>query len=178
MTRIIGASKSRRRRGFVLVSMLAAVSVALFITASSFSSVHDVGVFQLDGNAQQSVAPAGIAGDDWDNICTPLGGGCIGDGPQASHRTASTFDPDLTGTLPPVESQNATIFTTGGSKDELDIDGWSWKDSSGGLPDKDNLQHAYSARYSYETTLTAAVTTATQTTLTAPNRTTWFPETP
>ena len=38
--------------------------------------------------------------------------------------------------------------TGGGSKDPLNIDQWAWKDGAGGLPDKDNLEHGFAARYS------------------------------
>jgi hypothetical protein len=51
--------------------------------------------------------------------------------------------------------RSATIFTGGGSKDPQDINQWAWKNDPdagdvlhGGLPDKDNLLHAYAARYS------------------------------
>ena len=43
---------------------------------------------------------------------------------------------------------SSTIFTGGGSNDPQDINQWAWKDGSGGLPDKDNLLHAFAARYS------------------------------
>ena len=42
---------------------------------------------------------------------------------------------------------SASIFTGGGSKDPQDLNQWAWKDA-GGLPDKDNLRHAFAARYS------------------------------
>lgn len=34
---------------------------------------------------------------------------------------------------------NTSIFQGGGSKDDLDISNWLWKDNAGGLPAKDNL---------------------------------------
>ena len=43
---------------------------------------------------------------------------------------------------------SSSIFVGGGSKDPLDLNQWAWKDNSGGLPDKDNLLHAFAARYS------------------------------
>jgi Bacterial Ig-like domain (group 3) len=43
--------------------------------------------------------------------------------------------------------RSATIFTGGGSKDPENIPNWAWKDGAGGLPDKDNLRHAFAARY-------------------------------
>jgi hypothetical protein len=45
----------------------------------------------------------------------------------------------------------SSIFTGGGSKDPQEIDQWLWKDA-GGLPDKDNLRHAYAVRYSLPAT--------------------------
>lgn len=151
MTRVIGPTGSRRRRrllfGFVLVVAVAALSLA-----GSARAVHDYAVFQLDGNAQQSdTNPDGNTGDDWDSICPPsFGSGCSGPATVPSgNLTARTFDQD--------GAQNATIYTGGGSKDDLDIDGWQWKTDTGGLPDKDNLQQAFSARYAYSTTLTANI---------------------
>jgi hypothetical protein len=44
---------------------------------------------------------------------------------------ASTFDTD---------GANATIFTGGGSKDDLDTTNWNWK--NGSVPDKDDLSYA------------------------------------
>src|SRR4051794_37996617 len=109
MTRIIGQTGSRRRRRFLIVPILLTAVLALLLVASASPSVHDVGVFQLDGNATDAnTNPAGQLGDDWSNIFTGVGGS------QKSHRVASTFDPDVTGAVPPVESLNATIFTGGG----------------------------------------------------------------
>jgi hypothetical protein len=121
-------------------------------------------VFQLQGAPTQT---AGQPGDDWNNICTtstnnPAPNGCTGDGPQAANRVAQAFDYDLCGDLS--FAQNCTIFQGGGSKDDGDIPGWGWKDQSGGLPDKDNLEQAMAARYTYTTTLSAVVDSS-QTTL-------------
>src|SRR5207248_3498078 len=65
------------------------------------SAVH-IGVFELDGDALDN---PNVAGDDWN---TPGGGSSI----------AQAFEPDGSG--------NKTIFTGGGSKDNIDIS--SWKD--------------------------------------------------
>ena len=119
--------------------MLATALVALFAIAGA-QAVHDDGIFQLDGNAQASADPNGFGGQDWDQICLVAeGSGCTGPSGTAQARS---FQDD--------GASNATIFTGGGSKDDLDIDGWEWKDQSGGLPDKDNLTHAYAARYTAE----------------------------
>ena len=39
-----------------------------------------------------------------------------------------------------------SIFTSGGSKDDLDISSWRWKKASNIL-DKDNITNAYAAAY-------------------------------
>ena len=122
--------KKRTVRAAVLAGAVFAV-----LSVSSAQAVHDVGVFQLDRNAQTSV-PSGAAGEDWDKVCptsTPPGAvSCIG----GTTAVASTFDTD---------GANASIFTGGGSKDDLDTTNWNWKDGS--VPDKDDLSHAYAARY-------------------------------
>lgn len=82
--------------------------------------------FELDGNAVVE------SSDDWANTVPPPPG-------AGSAALASTFVAD--------GSSNATIFTTGGSKDINDINQWQWKDQLGGLPDKDNLTNAYAAAY-------------------------------
>jgi hypothetical protein len=133
-TRILGPKGPRRRRRFLFVPVLVATALALLYITSA-QAVHDVGVFQLDRNAQTSV-PAGALGEDWDKVCpasTPPGAvSCLG----GTTAVASTFDTD---------GANATIFTGGGSKDDLDTTNWNWK--NGSVPDKDNLAHAYAARY-------------------------------
>jgi hypothetical protein len=135
-TRILGPRGGRRRRRFLFLLLPALAAAALgLLYVTGAQAVHDVGVFQLDRNAQTSV-PSGAAGEDWDMVCppsTPPGAAsCIG----GTNAVASTFDTD---------AANATIFTGGGSKDDLDTTNWNWKDGS--VPDKDDLAHAYAARY-------------------------------
>lgn len=101
---------------------LAAVifTISLFGAAVTLA-VHDDGAFELDRNAASSSAP----GEDWDAV-------------HAGTDTAdsSTFVNDGIG---------PTIFTGGGSKDDLNTTGWKHK--SGQTPDKDELLNAYAARY-------------------------------
>lgn len=175
MTRIVGPTGSRRRRRFLLVPMLLIAVTALFWIGSAQSSVHDIAVFQLDGNASSAdQGPLNYPGDDWDNICTNtapnVAGGCIGGGDTA-HRVGSGFDYDQHAAGPAgsgvsacpstptvyAPGNNCTTFTGGGSKDDGNINGWAWNDGSGGLPDKDNLEQGFSARYTYSTTLTAPI---------------------
>ncbi|MGH2793967.1 MAG: hypothetical protein ACRDKG_06645 [Actinomycetota bacterium] len=126
--------------GAILLAL--ALIIALNGTAAA---VHDVGVFQLDGNAQTTVQSTPSASEDWDLICKAHPSTCtfkagypVPAGSTAAVASSHVNDGSLT----------ATIFTGGGSKDPEDISAWRWKDEAGGLPDKDNLLHAYAARYS------------------------------
>ncbi|MBA2383845.1 MAG: hypothetical protein H0V68_04175, partial [Actinobacteria bacterium] len=106
--------------------------IALFWIAGA-QAVHDDGLFELDGNAIDNPL---LNGDDWQNICpatTPPGdASCTG----ANSAQASLFVTD---------GANASIFTGGGSKDDLDIT--QWRHTDGSVPDKDDLLHAFAARY-------------------------------
>jgi hypothetical protein len=85
-------------------------------------AVHELGVFELDGDAADD---AGVDGDDWQNIY---------DKTDSSNAT--------TGVL--ADPSPLSIFT-GGRKDIQDITQWSHKDGS--VPDKDDLTNAYAAAY-------------------------------
>src|SRR5262245_9677116 len=104
--------------GAVVVVLVASVALVAVPTLQ----------FELEGNAVVDNAPS----DDWANTVPPPPGG-------SSEAFASTFIADGSG--------NATIFTTGGSKDINDVTQWAWKDQLGGLPDKDNITNAYAAAY-------------------------------
>src|SRR5690348_961824 len=145
--KILGPRGSKRRRRFLWVPMLAVAALAL-LTVGGAQAVHDVGVFQLEGNASTADQSNPPAAEDWDLICkanpvtvqhpdgcTFAGGYSVPAGTTTA--TATAFNTDGT---------NASIFTGGGSKDPQDLSSWNWKDGS--VPDKDNLQHAFAARYS------------------------------
>ncbi|MGH9178077.1 MAG: hypothetical protein ACRD0N_05930, partial [Acidimicrobiales bacterium] len=133
-----------------LLAAVLLVPVVLF-GPDGAEAVHGTGQFELEGNA---VNDAGIDGDDWDNVCAERNDdGVISDadlaalcgtsehtGTNGTGATAVEWTDD--GAL------NASIFTGGGSKDPEPIEKWAWKDNAGGLPDKDNLLHAFAARYS------------------------------
>ena len=129
---------SKRIKFLLGIGVIAALVIGFQVAAFA---VHDTGVFQLDGNATTDASPpAPFPGDDWDRVC---------------HQVEPTVDcgtttgaPDATATSWVSEPNRAsTIFTGGGSKDPEDIPNWAWKDGAGGLPDKDNLRHAFAARY-------------------------------
>ncbi len=81
-TRILGPTGSKKRRRFLFVPMLCIAAIALFWIGSA-QAVHELGVFQLDGNpwvfapsgtnASQpnyaSRTDAGQLPEDWDLIC-------------------------------------------------------------------------------------------------------------
>src|SRR6266550_3622924 len=125
----------RRSRNRLALALLTAVSLTVAVVVPAYA-VHDVGLFQLDRNAQTSVQSTPPAAEDWDMVCpasTPAGAvACIG----GSTAQATTFDIDVV---------NGSIFTDGGSKDDLNTTSWQWK--NGSVPDKDDLAHGYAARY-------------------------------
>src|SRR5215475_9326004 len=130
-------SSVRHRRRWLTAGAAALLAVAGVTTfgVTPAAAVHDLGVFELDGDATNGPAP----GDDWDNVCHKVLGSDCSTSNDTTGATAWSFTND--------GAQNATIFTGGGSKDPMDLSSWAWKDQSGGLPDKDNLQDSFAARY-------------------------------
>jgi hypothetical protein len=109
------------------------VLAALALGIAPVFAVHNDGVFQIDGN----VLPGDGTGDDWQTLftCTPGGEpGCT-----------DSQDGDATDRSSVVDQAPLSIFTTGGSKDELNLDQWRFKD--GNVPDKDNITNAFAAAY-------------------------------
>src|SRR5437867_1767071 len=140
MTGLMGLAPSPRARRLLVAPVLAAMLVALLVPYGALA-VHDTGAFELEGNA---VSDTSGPPDDWDRVCNQVTAGaqCASAGPTQAYGGATAVG----WTAEP--SPNSSIFTGGGSKDPIDINQWAWKDESGGLPDKDNLTHAFSARYS------------------------------
>ena len=116
---------SKRTRYLLGIGVIAALVLGWQIAAFA---VHDE-VFQLEGDA---VDNATSPPDDWENVF---------EGTSGATDTAFVTEP----------SPNSSFFTGGGSKDPQDIPNWLWKDESGGLPDKANLQHSYAAAYTVGT---------------------------
>jgi len=137
----------RRSSVWVRIAFIGLALGTLMAIASTAGAVHDTGVFQLDGNAQKSLDSNPTAVDDWDVICAANPATCTfasGYVPPSGTTSATTSAHIFDG------AQNASIFTTGGSKDPQDLSNWKWKDQTGGLPDKDNLQHSFAARYNID----------------------------
>lgn len=135
--------RSRRflkgKRTWAVLAAASAAVLAMAIAIPAAQAVHDAGVFQLDGNAQSSVQSTPPASDDWDKVCHEAAPTICPSGSNTTGATAVSFTND--------GAQNATIFTGGGSKDPSDVSSWAWKNETGGLPDKDNLQDSFAARY-------------------------------
>jgi hypothetical protein len=108
-----------------LAGVLAVLAGALVLADRVALAVHDIGVFELDGDAVNDPA---VLGDDWDTVNLGGGGGSIA-------HTGVVADP-----------APGSIFTGGGSKDPIDISSWKHKDGS--TPDKDDITNAYAAAYS------------------------------
>ena len=164
--RVVGPKGSWQRRWAMLLSLLIALGLTVVLKQTVFA-VHGTGAFQLDGDASRETNTAGVefeAVDDWDNVCyqvavAPTSQGGLNLSPaQATAKCFKYLTPPAlggptTGGATAVawsEETNAasSIFTGGGSKDPEFISEWLWKDDANNPPDKDNLIHAYAARYS------------------------------
>jgi uncharacterized repeat protein (TIGR01451 family) len=111
-------------RRFTLISIAILVIAGLTFGMARYAFAdHDIGVFELDRNAQDGAAP----GDDWDTLA--------GGGGSADAFTGILVDIGGTGTQ----------FHGGGSKDNNDIDEWLW--NPGEPLDKDDITNAYAAAY-------------------------------
>ena len=105
--------------------------VVFFVTLAL--AVNPGLVFEIDGNVFDT---AGNGIDDWNTLngdCTIPGGGSGAPGGSLARTCIASEDPPA-------------IFTTGGSKDPLDISSWRWKPADT-VPDKDTITHAFAASY-------------------------------
>src|SRR5947207_9002835 len=149
--------KQKGRRWLTALAVVSLVTGTL-VVASSALAVHDTGRFQLDGDAATSTNTANTptAVDDWDKVCfdvarksVALGGGGlnVADATALCGIGTGTTGPASESSWVSEPDTSASIFTGGGSKDPQNLNQWAWK-NAGGLPDKDNLLHAFAARYS------------------------------
>jgi hypothetical protein len=137
---VLPTSRWARRWG---VPLSLVIVLGVFIPA--VRAVHDTGLFELDGNAVSNLI------DDWDRVCYQVTGSAAcgtTTGTTGAIATAWTGDCEIGSAGIGCADANATLFVGGGSKDPQDVSAWAWKDGAGGLPDKDNLVHAFAVRYS------------------------------
>ncbi len=102
-----------------------------------FADVGNDGVFQIDGDV---VFNPTASGDDWCNLSFPGPPPFDFSGP---HGCSLSSAPAATSYVTDPAPQS--IFTGGGSKDQLDITQWRWKDGS--VPDKDDITNSFAAVY-------------------------------
>jgi hypothetical protein len=107
----------------------------MMVGAGPAFSVHDDDIFELDGNAVDSDNPSPFGGDDWDLIYENRADSCESIAGDAIAACSFTHD-----------AVNGTIFTTGGSKDEQEVE-TSWRHTNGAVPAKDDLLDAFAAQY-------------------------------
>jgi len=118
---------------------LGAVGVLTLAVAALAAGVHDLGLFELDRNA----ATAGGAqprADDWNDVYGQIA--ADGNSEGADDRCTALGAVECAFVSDP---QGTTIYTTGGSKDDLDIP--NWRHTGGNVPPKDEILNAYAAKY-------------------------------
>src|SRR6185503_12623488 len=120
--------KGRKRRLLTVIVAAAALTVGIAFLPMTAGAVHDINVFELDGNAlDDSGAPPP---DDW---------GTLFPTDTSSTDLGHSFTTDLTGS-----SDNG--FGSGLTKDTQDVPNWT-SVVSGISPEKDDILHAYAATY-------------------------------
>jgi hypothetical protein len=107
----------------------ARANVAAAPNAAPAFTVDVTSAFELDGNAVAS----GGALDDWSTLQSGAG--------SAIAKTIGTAP----GGVAIADLDGVTIYTGGGSKDDLDVPNWRYK--SGSVPPKDEITNAYAALY-------------------------------
>ena len=122
--------KSVKKKTIIGVALATAFTLTAGVT--TVFAVHDLNTFELDRNAIDSNGAA-TPPDDWDTVNLPL--------PNGAGGHAFAWSGVLSDPVP-----ESNIFTTGGSKDDNDVDQWKWKEASNIL-DKDNITNAYAAAY-------------------------------
>ena len=127
-------TRARGRRRIAAWAVLMFV-LSLLVQYASFvgtvAAVHDVGIFELDGNALDQGA---VDGDDWE------------DG------TAGAADSLFIPGSVEKDGPDATYFKGGGSKDHRNLDDWEWS-ATDVAPDKDELLDVFAAVYENGDTL-------------------------
>lgn len=159
-----GPKGSARRRWSLLLSLVLAIGASMVIKQTLFA-VHSGTPFELDHVVTNAGPPptgpganvTSQTGDDWDKVCYAETGdaSCGNTNSLAASVTATAWTADCPRDPNTGLPQNgltcgnlqATFFQGGGSKDPEPISAWAWKDDSGGIPDKDNLLHAFAVRY-------------------------------
>jgi hypothetical protein len=117
--------------GLLAACSIAAAACLLAAAPAHAAPANVTETFELDGN----VANSGTGKDDWTVVNAGSGSASI------VARTGVLADP-----------APKSIYTGGGSKDDLDLNGalagaGGWKHKDGSVPDKDNIVNAYATAY-------------------------------
>jgi uncharacterized repeat protein (TIGR01451 family) len=128
MKRFRSPAGGRRTRRSLLGILVSALLLGLFVVPAQ--AVHDLGLFELDRNAQDT--DFANLPDDWAALYN-------------SGANSGAHSDDFSGVLPDIGADGGTQFQGGGSKDDLDITSWLWK--KGEPLDKDDITNAYAAAY-------------------------------
>ena len=150
--KVIGPTGSLRRRWLFLCTSMAAIALAVIFIPSALA-VHDLG-FQLDGDPFASnVTNLGgnTQANDWDSFFAGSGGASnpIGSTPISGSLTngftagAATQDFNVSGGK--FATNDSSTFTIG-SKDILDVNGWSCTPANN-VTDKGDIMNTYAVAY-------------------------------
>jgi hypothetical protein len=140
--------KKRRGRRVLTALATAGLLAGTLFSASSVLAVHDAGIFQLDKNASTAVNPAPTALEDWDLICKANPTKCTF-APGYTQPSGTTTADVTSFKVDPSESAQDDILK-GGTKDDLDINTWTWA-SAKPSPPKNDLTDGYAAEYTATT---------------------------
>jgi len=121
-------SRSGTRRRIAVIGSSFALALGVLVAMPGANALPP-DIFELDGNSVDSNGAA-TSPDDWDTLYND------GSAPFGHSAAFSGIIADIAG---------QTIFTTGGSKDFLDVP--SWRHTAGSVPDKDEITNAYAAAY-------------------------------
>jgi hypothetical protein len=147
--RVLGPSGSKRRRRFLLVSLLL-VGVGALLLAGAAQAVHDE-AFQLDGDVTASTTTnvgGHIQSYDWDSIFNASGGKIS---PLPSGFTAAAFKQDFSVTNGSFDNVDTTTYTQG-TKDIDNVANWVCT-TANNVTDKGDIMNAYATAYTDPVTL-------------------------
>jgi hypothetical protein len=144
--KVIGPTGSRRRRWLLLLCLgVAAVSAVVFIPGALANNVK-LQTFELDGNIVQN-HPGSPTTYDWENFFDSSGAKLA----LPTNYTASSFVQDFK--TAPGKKPGTVVFDTSdastytiGSKDILDVNGWSCTPANN-VTDKGDIMNAYATAY-------------------------------
>jgi hypothetical protein len=143
--KVIGPTGSRRRRWLLLVCLVVAAGAAVVFIPGAFANPVTGETFELDGNIAQT-HPNAPTTYDWANFFDANGSKLT----LPTGYTASSFTRDFNtttgrkGTLV-FDTSDSSTFTIG-SKDILDVNGWSCTPANN-VTDKGDIMNAYATAY-------------------------------